>query len=303
MTSYRETLLICRELRCKVRAFSLFRLAGAAPERSIARLPRIDPWSRLFVLEGVGYVRGTAAGPPPAPDEAALIPVTMGWGLAQAVRALRSVRAGAPPIESFRELAGVCRELAPPGLAGVAFEGLGLVARLRRAKAVPLFARVLADMDRDLEAHFWHGVGRGLFFILADAIPCGSPSGRAFERALREPPPGLARANALAGLAWAMSLICLPHPEILDLFLRRHSSRIAEAEAGDPIRQGVATAALMWCRSSGENGLLKRFLAYPSEAPERWETWVRQPCERAFDELFPALMRDGRWEDLFRVAR
>jgi hypothetical protein len=219
------------------------------------------------------------------------------------VRALRSMRAGAPPGDSLRELAGVCRELAPPGLAGVAFEGLGLVARLRRAKAVPLFARVLAEMDGDLEAYFWHGVGRGLFFILGDAFPSGSPSGRALERALREPPPGLGRANALAGLAWAMSLICLPHPEILDLFLRRHASRIAEAEAGGPIRQGVATAALMWCRSSGENGLLERFLAYPSEAPERWEAWIRRPCEQALDELFPALMRDGRWEDLFRVAR
>ncbi|MFY9826212.1 MAG: hypothetical protein WAM82_32910 [Thermoanaerobaculia bacterium] len=296
-------MLTCRELRCKVQAFSLFRLAGAAPERALARVPRVDAWSRLFVLEGVGYVRGTASGPQPVPDAAARIPVTMGWGLALAVRTLRSVSAGAPPAEALRDLAGVCRDLAPPGLAGVAFEGLGLVARLRGPKAMPLLARVLAEMDGDLEAYFWHGVGRALFFILGDAFPFGSPSGRALERALREPSSGLGRSNALAGLAWAMSLIGLPHPEILDLFLRRHASRIAEAEACEPISQGIAKAALMWCRSAGQDAVLDRFLAYPSEAPERWETWVRGPCERALDELLPALMLDGCWEELFRVAR
>jgi hypothetical protein len=297
MSSYRETLLICRELRCKVRAFGLFRLAGAAPERALARSRRMDPWSRLFVLEGVGYVRGTAQRPPPVPEKDALIPMTMGWGLALAVRALASVRAGMPPGDSLRDLAAVCREHAPAGLAGVAFEGLGLVARLRRAEIVPLLGRTLADVDRDLEAHFWHGLGRGLFFILADAVSWGSPSGRALDRALREPPHALGRANAQAGLAWALTLICLPHPELLDLFLRQHSRRIEDGEA---FRHGVAAAALLWCRSAGQDALLDRFLAYPSEA---WEAWVRRPCERALGELLPALRRNGSWEELFRVAR
>jgi hypothetical protein len=287
-----------RELGGKLRAYALFRGAGMAPETALARTSRLNPWSRLFVLEGIGYARGNAGCPPAGSEEGALIPLTMGWGLAQAERSLRSAPARSRAGESLRSFAAACRELAPPGLAGAAFEGLGLVARLRWARAVPSLARALGEADGDLEARFWHGVGRGLFFVPGDAIPYGSPSGRALERALREPPPGLGRANALAGLAWAITLICLPHPGVLDRFLRRHSGRIADA---DSFRHGLAAAALVWCRSAGQDALLERFLAYPAQAPEQWQSWVRRPCERALDEQYPVLLRDGGWADLFRV--
>jgi hypothetical protein len=300
MSRYLKTFIICRELGSKVRAFRLFRRAGAAPETALARASREDPWSRLFLLEGVGYAWGIAGRPLAAVDAEAAIPLTMGWGLAQAERAIESVKEGETPAESLGRLAAVCREHSPPGLAGVAFEGIGLVARMRSPHRVQLLARALAELGGDLEARFWHGLGRGLFFILKDAGPWGSPSGRALNRALREPPHDLGRANALAGLAWAMTLICLPLPEVLDLFLCQHSARIEDVEA---FRQGIAAAALLWHGAAGRGTLLDRFLAHASQAPGRWRSWVRRPCERALGERFPALMQDGSWEDLFRVSR
>src|SRR5258708_15797574 len=139
-----------RELAGKLRAFALFRGAGMAPETALARLARLNPWSRLFVLEGIGYARGNAGWPPHSTDEGELIPLTMGWGLAMAVRSMRSARARISPGDSLRSLAAACRELAPPGLAGAAFEGLGLVARLQWAKAVPAFAYALGEAGGDL---------------------------------------------------------------------------------------------------------------------------------------------------------
>ena len=164
-------------------------------------------------------------------------------------------------------------------------------ARLQWARAVPALARALGETDGDLEARFWHGVGRGLYFL---------PAGRPLARALREPPHALGRANAMAGLAWAITLICLPHPGVLDRFLSRHCGRIEDA---DSFRHGIAAAALVWCRSAGQDELLHRLLAYPSQAPERWQAWVRRPCERALGEQFPILVRDGGWDELFRVMQ
>jgi hypothetical protein len=278
-----------RELGSKLRAYTLFRGAGMAPERALARTARLNPWPRLFVLEGIGYAWGNAGCPPASSEESALIPLTMGWGLALAGRSMRSARAGITPGESLRSFAAACREFAPPGLSGAAFEGLGLVARLQWARSVPVLARALEEIDCELEACFWHGVGRGLYFL---------PAGRPLARALREPPHALGRANSLAGLAWAITLIGLPHPGVLDRFLHRHSGRIEDA---DSFCQGIAAAALVWRRSAGQDALLQRFLAYPSQAPERWQAWVRRPCERALDERYPVLLRDGGWADLFRV--
>ncbi|HSS77112.1 MAG TPA: hypothetical protein VLV54_10235 [Thermoanaerobaculia bacterium] len=289
-----------RELAAKLRAFALFRGAGMAPERALARTARLSPWPRLFVLEGIGYAWGNAGWPPQSSEEGALIPLTMGWGLALAVRSFRSARARITPEESLRSFAAACRELAPPGLAGVAFEGLGLVARLQWARAVPSLARALGETDADLEARFWHGVGRGLFFLPGDTFLWGSSAGRALTRALHEPPAGLPRSNALAGLAMAITLICLPHPGVIDRFLSRHSGRIDDV---DSFRCGIAAAALVWCRSAGQDEILQRLLAYPSQTPEHWQAWVRRPCERALGEHFPALVRDGGWDDLFRVMR
>ena len=300
MPRHLKTFIIWRELRCKVRAFTLFRRAELAPEATLARASRLDPWSRLFLLEGVGYARGNAGRPLPDLGAAGAIPLTMGWGLSQAVRAIRSVKRGEPPVAPLGRLAAVCREQSPPGLAGVAFEGVGLVARLRSHSRVQALARALAVLGGDLEASFWHGLGRGLFFVLGDAMPWRSSAGRALDRALTEPPHLLGRINALAGLACAMTLVCLPLPEALDLFLCQHAARIEEAEA---FRQGIAAAVLLWRGTTGPGTLLDRFLAYPSEASGRWEAWVRRPCERALGERLPALIAKGSWEELFRVPR
>jgi len=300
MSRHLKTFIIWRELRCKVRAFTLFRRAELAPEATLARASRLDPWSRLFLLEGVGYARGNAGRPLADLGAAGAIPLIMGWGLSQAVHAVKSVKRGEAPAAPLGRLAAVCREQSPPGLAGVAFEGVGLVARHKSPNRVQALARALADLGGDLEAQFWHGLGRGLFFVLGDAVPWGSPSGRALDRALREPPHTLGRINALAGLAWAMTLVCLPFPEALDLFLCQHAARIEDVEA---FRQGIAAAVLLWRGTAGPGALLDRFLAHTSEASGHWEAWVRRPCEQALGERLPALMQEGSWEDLFRISR
>src|SRR6185436_2173215 len=125
-----EGLLSWRELGEKLRAFELFQGAAAATEEELARAASLDAWSRLWVLEGLGYAFGMAGRPLPRDlPEGAAVPLHTGLGLALAVRAVEEVGGGRAPREAMRACAALCAEASRPGCAGAAFEGLGLAAR------------------------------------------------------------------------------------------------------------------------------------------------------------------------------
>jgi hypothetical protein len=113
-----------------------------------------------------------------------------------------------------------------------------------RPRWVPTFAASLADIGGDAEAGFWHGVGRGLFFVSAENLPWGNRSARLLAKAVGEPPHELGRANALAGLGWVMTMAWILDPDILDATLG-HEHLIEDAEG---FQHGVSGAALTWCR-------------------------------------------------------
>jgi len=284
-----------RELDNRLRAFELFQSAGLDLGRELARMGSLDPWSGIWVAEGLGYALGMAGRPLPLDGlpERTWIPAHTGMGLALAGRAVESGEASA--LRAFVER---CRALSWPGLAGAAIEGLGLAARTLRPDLVPGLGRVLEDLGEDLVARFWHGLGRGLFFVPTNAAPWGDPPRRALEKVWREPPHGPGRRNALAGLGWAMTLVDLRSPELLDRFLRRHATELPPDGA---FSHGVAAAVLVWAQWAGRDALLEAFLSHAATDPALWDLHVRHPAERALGHLLPALRRDGRWEDLFRV--
>lgn len=294
-----EGLLSWRELGEKLRAFELFQGTSAATEEELARSLSLDSWSRLWALEGLGYALGSAGRSlPRAVPAVAAVPLHTGLGLALGVRAVEEVDQGKSPREAVQDFAALCAEAARPGFAGAAFEGLGLAARTLRPGLVPELGRALDNLGSDLAARFWHGLGRALFFVPTNVVPWGSPSGRAMDKAQREPPHDLGRRNVIAGLAWAITLVDLRQPELLDNFLHRH----ADAPEPDALTHGIVSAVLVWAGASGRDALLDRFLAHRSETPGLWLTRVRRPSEEALATRLPALRRDGRWEDLFRVS-
>ena len=84
---------------------------------------------------------------------------------------------------------------------------------------VRIVDRGLSAIDPDIVGYFWHGVGRGLYFLPINALPCSSSTWRAVEMAHEEAPHTLGRLNALGGLAWAVTLVNIRHPAILEAFL------------------------------------------------------------------------------------
>jgi hypothetical protein len=309
------------ELGNKLEVFELFQYTLAAVGASggaslplaeaVRRAAARGRFASVWITEGVGHALAEAAWRGPRPPRGLLsslaagaipaeawIPLHTGMGLSLAGRVLR-----APPSklrDALRQLFELCVDNALPGYARAAFEGLGFAARNLHSRSVPAIGRELAHAAPGLESYFWHGVGRGLYFSPAHAAP-GS-TGAALAAALCEPPHGEGRRNAVAGLAWAVTLVNLRQPEILAAFLARQARRPAPP-AASALADGIAAAAAVWCDAAGPgDGHLSALLGHRPGDPETGELWRRlvvEPCREAIRRQ-PGLRRSRGLEALFR---
>lgn len=277
-----------RELGNKLDAFRWFQegRAGVVPEAG-----RADAFTRLWRTEGAGYrraERGPASPARPVSEAAAgLLPWQTGLGLSLAARALGAGGTGgpgavAPALDRF--LDGASREAAP-GWEWAVIEALGLVARTLHPHRLAALDRELARRGGPERALFWHGVGRGAYFAPTRAVPSDATARRALEEASSEPGDEEGRAQAVAGLAWALTLVNLRSPEVVARFLAS-ASATAPAEA---IEHGVCAALLVGrgCGAGDGPG---------AEAVRR----LLGPRTHLLDDLEDGLARTGRWQELFR---
>jgi hypothetical protein len=312
-----------RELGNKLEAFETFRRgelqaraggSGLALAALVERALPLAPCRTLWTLEGLGYghaeVRAAAGAEPRGLLAAAgglpaacLIALHCGIGLSLARRRL-AASARVPAAKLRRGLAGyldACRELARPGCAAPLLEALGFIARLRLARRAGEVARELAQLDEEAHACFWHGWGRALYFLPSHALPRPDATRRLLA-ALRMAPAGVCRGNALAGLAWALTLVNLRHPQLLEEFLRGRAAEVGE-EPG--FAHGVSSAVLVWHSCVPDDPYLaswRRHRPDPigGELVQLWGRQVSGPAEAALDSDPDGLRCTGNLDGLFR---
>jgi len=303
-----------RELENKLRVFEAFHHAddhlgfppGPPPPlpAAVRAALSLPAETAVWVTEGLGYAHAArawaAAGGSPrglltgdgaagVPAEAE-VPLHTGMGLFFAGRTLGG---DAPPgAAELRRHAELCAGSSRPGLALAAFEGLGFLCRNLWPEAVGAVGRELAGVDPELAPFFWHGIGRGLYFAPAHALPGATP--RALHRAWSEPPGETARRNALAGAAWALALVNLRHPGVVAEALAGHPL-LEGRSAADAVANGVTSALLVWYHGRGADRHLRAFLGH-RPAGSRW--WPAAGWEGAFAR-YRRLRRAGRLEKLF----
>lgn len=303
-----------RELGNKLEVFERFQFtlaeigatggASLPLAEAVRRAAARGPFARVWITEGIGHAlaetsprRGLLAsieaeGIPPE----AWIPLHTGMGLSLAGRVLST----ADTPEALQRFLSLCMDNSLPGYAKAAFEGLGFAARNLHSRAVPEIDRQLARNAPGLVGYFWHGVGRGLYFSPVHAAP-GS-TGAALAAAASEPPHEEGRRNAIAGLAWAVTLVNLRHPEVLEDFLVRHA-RQAARQADSALADGISSAVAVWCDAAGpDEAHLRAFLAHrPGDraAGESWRRLVVEPCSRAM-RCQPELRARRRLGELFQ---
>ena len=300
-----EVGLAYAELDNKVRAFHLFETVVASlelPEATLDPAAAIETARRqlgqeqaVWASEGIGYelcercrragreAQGLLSGPNGGVPNGSWTVLHTGMGMSLAEAGLAPLASSATPQLLKQALAAhvaLCSEASQPGYAPLAFEPLGLVVRLLEPGLVPAAAAALVELGEPWLDLFWHGVGRGIYFLPRNLPPARSAPWKGFAMSDKEPADGRGRRNATAGFAWAVTLVNLRRPAVVESFLAHHAE---PRELRDPAASGVLSALLFWHATTGGSKEMRRFLGHVA-APERRELWrqaVSAPVEAA----------------------
>ncbi|HZG53905.1 MAG TPA: hypothetical protein VEZ40_17505 [Pyrinomonadaceae bacterium] len=323
LTSERESRLAWLELQNKLEAFNLFAhvdLALELPRDGVASLAELvgraaalDPYRSVWATEGIGHLYAEQR--PSAADavnlkgevgrlpESSLAALHAGAGLSLAGGCLGLLAPGSSDAElrqSLEQFIALCDESAEAGYEGAAYEALGLAARNLHPQLLSDIDRHLCDIGEDLVGYFWHGVGRGIYFTPTNFLPNNSEPWRAVGQTRQEPPHELGRLNALAGLVWALTLVNIRHPEVIESFLLHHVRDAAECDA---FVNGLSSALIIWRGSSPDDAALRGLRRHrPAEpqAAELWDVCVNRPCAEVSRHYYPAFSEHGCLGLVFR---
>jgi hypothetical protein len=231
-----------------------------------------------------------------------LIPLHAGVGLSLAEWSLSATDGNHTEIgaliNNFIEL---CGNNVRTGFYGEAYESLGLASRTLYPHLIDEIDLCLSRMDDALLAYFWHGVGRAIYFAPTNFPPFRNAPWKAVEMCMREPSHKVGQNNALAGFAWALTLVNMRQPEVMATFLKHHEKDIGE---NDAFANGVCSAALIWQDSSPASADLDAFRDYePDQSDpslvELWDKYVRQSCKNAL-QYHPSVTKHSALGEVFR---
>ncbi len=295
-----------RELAAKLDAFRWYQegRSGVPPEARGAGI-----FTRMWRTEGVAYRRAerwrpterprpTGEGRAPLGD---LVPLHAGTSVALAIRGLATAPPGRPELlgPALDGFLLAARKAAEPGWEDVVVEGLGLVAWTLHRRRLREIEEALARRRTGVRELFWHGVGRGLYFAPSQVLRVRTATRRAVELARSAPADETGRMGALAGIAWALTLVNLRSPEVVAEALALAGGELVP---GGPVEQGICAALLVWTATAGWDATVDRFVGRAARAAAHGEPWRRllERCATALDTLPPLLTDTGRWPDLFR---
>jgi hypothetical protein len=284
----------------------------------VDRAAALETFPRLWAIEGLGnYYADRAwdrtAGEDPAgllvDNRAAALPpwsLTMlhaGIGMSFAKKVLAGLEATSEPAavrSAVVRFLGLCRASSRVGYTGAALESLGLASRTLYPTVVPLLDREIPNVDAALHGYFWHGVGRAIYFDPMNMLPSVNAPWRAVKRLDQEAPHQLARKNVLAGLAWAIAVVNMRHPVVMETFLRHHSD---VAWADDAFTNGVTSSLMMRYDTTREDSRISTFLAHQpadSGVAAAWRALISTPGDHALRVTYGELAEVPSLEDLFR---
>jgi len=313
-----------RELANKLAAYRLVRLRGPGPRVRygdrwadlVTEVYRREPFAALFRLERVGRDltqetlgrRGLPSGllrtaEVAALPESCLLMLHAGMGLAFAERTMGALPRGAVERDvaaALATFATLCADNALPGYAQPAWEPLGLIVRLFHPHRLAAVAGALAGYDAEPRLCFWHGVGRGLYFLPRYFRP--GATRRAVARCRREPlalAGDEARTDALAGFVFAATMVNLRHPPVLEAVV----ATLGDAAAEEPVVAGAVAACVLTRRhTTPHDPAIPALLEHRPRAPhaELWRRRVHEPVATALQVHYPALVAAGRLPQLLR---
>jgi hypothetical protein len=239
--------------------------ADATLEDWLKRIESIGYDDRPWAAEGVGYQSARRAwidGNRPTRLRGdlprwSLIVLHTGMGMLAAERSMETVVKPGDLMQALARFCQHCMSHSRPGYEGCAIEPIGLVARTLHAHRIPEIDRIFAGAAPDLREYFWHGIGRAAYFSPVNFMPWGLSGMRAIAALREQAPDVVARNNAVAGAAWAFTLVNLRTPEVMALLLREHGEELLSDSA---FSNGVRSALTIWKELQAEDPALEKVL-------------------------------------------
>jgi hypothetical protein len=282
--------------------------------RLIAEAYALGAYPDLWAVEGLGHdyamtfwhrgrpIRGilTDVDPELLPAKS-LTMMHAGLGLAFAEQLLNTVTPYDTP-EAIRatllDFVTLVDDNSRRGYEGAAYESLGLVTRFQHSQMVGVVGARLSEVAPRALSYFWHGVGRALYFLPLYFVPGLLSPWLAVER---EAPYESAYLNMTAGLAWAMTIVNVRQPEIMENFLRTQGERASRTHA---FANGLMSSLIMGVDITPGDTYIVQFLEYRPEASdgrqaELWERLVREPGREAVYRVHPVLQKHERLGEVF----
>jgi len=284
----------------------------------IAKAYALGEYPDLWAVEGLGHdyamtffplwgkgqpVRGMLTD-----ERASVLPeksLTMmhaGIGLAFAQQLMDRITPYSPGSEIrgvLQEFVTLVRNNSRKGYEGAAYESLGLVTRFWHSQMVNIVDQTLSEVEPETVGYFWHGVGRGHYFLPIYFVPGLLSPWLAIEH---EAPHELAQLNMIAGLAWAMTIVNVRQPKIMENFLKYHGDRVARTPA---FSNGVMSTLIMGIDITPSDVYITSFLQYrpdPSDprVVELWNNLVGGPANDAVQRIYPVLKKHHCLGEVFR---
>ena len=254
------------------------RTAGEDPSSLLtdARAASLPPWSLTMLHAGIGmsFAKKVLAGLTPTSESAVVH-------------------------SAIARFATLCRNSSRVGYTGAALESLGLATRTLYPNLVSVMDREIPNVDRGLLGYFWHGVGRAIYFDPMNMLPSVNAPWRAVKRLDQEAPNAAARRDVLSGLAWAITLVNMRHPIVMETFLRHHADL---AWSDDAFTNGVTSSMMMRYDTTRDDTRLSSFLEHQptdSAVAAAWKSLITTPGEHALRVTYGELAEVPSLEDLF----
>jgi hypothetical protein len=284
----------------------------------VDRVGAMPTFPRVWATEGLGNwygdvaVRKAEGGPDPTglltdPQYAGLAPWSMtmlhagiGMSFAKAVLVKLEPTSSAEVIRAgIARFVRLCRDSSRPGYAGAALESFGLATRTLYPNLLRLIDREIPHVDPDLLGYYWHGAGRAMYFEPMGMLPSVNAPWRVIRRLDEEAPHELARHNILSGVGWALSIVNMREPTVMETFLRHHA---AQMTAENAFTNGVTSSLMMRYDTSRDDPHIQPYLHYTPSDPEiasAWRDLITIPCETALHTTYPLLQSTNSLEQVF----
>jgi hypothetical protein len=196
----------------------------------------------------------------------------------------------------------LCRRNSRPGYYGAAMESLGLVSRfMKNADFCRRVHGVLTGAAPDSVGFFWRGVGRCLYFHPINFMPGFARPCRALDLCEAEAPSPELKETLLSGVAWALTVVNMSHPEVMEWVLAHD----AEYFGGSPgYRNGVMSSVIMRYDTTPDDPKIPQFMNHrpnPRNAAlcALWDSRIQQSFESAIHSIYPILKKHKRLDEVF----